>query len=419
MILHMLGGGPAQAGIIRRARELGHRIIVSDRNLQAPGVLLADFPSGASSFDSREVLADARKFGAQALMTAGTDQPVLTAARVSQQRNLPYFLSVDQALMVTNKKVMKQAMAQEGIPTMKFTFLKKGFREEELAGLRFPLVIKPLDSQGQRGVLKVASPEEIRNSIDLVLSFSREEEILAEEYYPSVELTISGWVEEGRSHILSLTDRVTVDNGPHLGVCLSHRYPSVREHDAKALEVLTQELTRMIGLERGPLYFQILHGEKGYIVNEIACRLGGAYEDEFIPWLCRVPLRDLMIEMTSREGYNAECLREVPSRKKGKFLSVQMFFCRPGIIDTQIGMDQVLTREGILSGSFLLINGTQIVCRQNSTQRAGYFIASGTSAEELNCRIRDAYRSLSITGTDGAEMIQFDRRMLFPDEQNM
>ncbi len=352
-------------------------------------------------------------------MTAGTDQPVLTAARVSEIRKLPYFLTVDQALMVTNKKVMKQAMAQRGIPTMKFTFLKKGFREEDLAGLSFPLVIKPLDSQGQRGVLKVDNPEEIRNHLDHVLSFSREEEILAEEYYPSVELTVSGWVEKGRSHILSLTDRVTIDNGPHLGVCLSHRYPSVRDHDSKTLEALTQELTCMIGLEEGPLYFQILYGERGYRVNEIACRLGGAYEDEFIPWLSGVPLRDLMIEMTSREGYNTESLRGVQEQKKGKFLSVQMFFCRPGIIQAQRGFEEVLSREGILSGAFLLKEGTRIVPRRNSTQRAGYFIACAASAEELNRRIRNAYRCLSITDPEDGEMIQFDRRMLFPYEKTL
>ncbi len=416
----MLGGGPAQTGIIRRAKQMGYRIVVSDRDPGAPGFAAADYVSRASSFDEKAVEEDARKFGSQALMTAGTDQPVLTAAKVSRKLGLPYFLTVPQALMVTNKKVMKQAMAKAGIPTMPFTFLKKGFRERALEGLRFPLVIKPLDSQGQRGVLKVDSPEEIRMSMDHVLSFSREDEILAEEYYShSAELTVSGWAEEGSPRILSITDRVTIDNGPHLGVCPSHRYPSVRHHDWNTLESLTARLTDMIGLKKGPLYFQILYGSSGYRVNEIACRLGGAYEDEFLPWLCGVPLRDLMIEMTAGEGYNTDCLIGLEKQRQGKFLSLQMFFCRPGIIRSQSGMEKVLTMEGILGGSFLLNRGVRVFSRENSTQRAGYFIAAGKNPAQLNQRVQDAYSELSIRDENNQEMIQFDRSMLFPDDSNV
>ena len=414
MILHMLGAGPAQLGIIRRMKELGYQVAVSDRDPHAPGLSEADFPSSASSFDSREVMQDAGAFSSEFLLTAGTDQPVLTAAVVSEKLGLPYFLDPSQAAVVTDKKVMKTAMLERGIPTMDFTFLKPGFRDEELNGLTFPLVIKPLDSQGQRGVLKVTSPDAIRRNIASVLGFSRQQEILAEEYYPSVELTISGWVEKGAPHILSITDRVTIDNGPHLGVCLSHRYPSVCHRDWDLLEDLTRDLTDMIGLKEGPLYFQILQGDQGYRVNEIACRLGGAYEDEFLPWLCGVPLQDFMIAMTARRRYNTDSLDKLTETRDGKFLSLQMFFCRSGILDSQNGMDKVVRQDGVLGGRFLLKEGTRIRERENSTQRAGYFIATAGNPEKLNRLIRDSYNILSMKSREGQEMIQFDQRMLYP-----
>lgn len=418
MIIHMLGGGPAQLSLIRRAKELGHKVVVSDQNPGAPGLELADYPSYASTFDEDAVLRDARSFHSDVLVTAGTDQPVLTAARVSAALNLPYFLTPSQALIVTNKKVMKQAFWDHGIPTMDFTFLKPGFHESELEGLRFPLVIKPLDSQGQRGVLRVENPGEIRRNISHVLSFSRQEEILAEEYYPSTELTVSGWVEKGDTHILSITDRVTVDNGPHLGVCVSHRYPSVCHKDWDQLEALTRKISSMIGLEKGPLYFQILSGDRGYRVNEIACRLGGAYEDEFLPWLCGVPLLDLMIEMTAGQDYNTDCLKHLARIRNGKYLSLQMFFSRPGRLASCEGMDKVLQSYHILNGRFLLPPGTEILPRENSTQRAGYFIAQGDNPRDLNRLIRESYDILQLKGQDGQNLIQFYERMLFPHEES-
>ncbi|OQY34342.1 MAG: hypothetical protein B6241_05000 [Spirochaetaceae bacterium 4572_59] len=418
MIIHMLGGGPAQVSLIRRAKDLGYKVVVSDLNPQAPGLKEADYPSLASTFDEEAVLRDARKFHSDFLVTAGTDQPVLTAARVSAALNLPYFLTPSQALVVTNKKVMKQAFRGHGIPTMDFTFLKPGFHDSELEGLHFPLVIKPLDSQGQRGVLRVENCEEIRRNISIVLSFSRQEEILAEEYYPSIELTVSGWVEKGRAHIFSITDRVTVDNGPHLGVCVSHRYPSLCHGDWDELEVLTAKITAMIGLKNGPLYFQILSGDRGYRVNEIACRLGGAYEDEFLPWLCGVPLLDLMIEMTAGSDYNSDYLNHLSRIREGKYLSLQMFFSRPGRLCSREGMEKVVQLENILNGRFLLPAGTKIFSRENSTQRAGYFIACGQNPHDLNRLIRESYDLLHLKGQDGRNLIQFYERMLFPYEES-
>ena len=414
MILHILGGGPGQISAINCVKEKGYEVLVSDLNPSAPGFLSADFKSYASTFDEEAVLADAVKYGSSFLMTTGTDQPVLTAARVSSRLGLSYFLTPQQALVVTNKKIMKNAFRNNNIPTMKFVILRDNFHDEELQQLQFPLVIKPLDSQGQRGVLKVYSISDIRDNIKKVLSFSREKEILAEEYYESRELTVSGWVQKGKTNILLITDRVTIDNGPHLGVCVSHRYPSLFHHKKKELSELVSRITSMIGLDSGPVYYQILMGDKGFQVNEIACRLGGAYEDEFIPDMTGVPLLDLMVDLTTGKNFTPLSQTDIHEKLSGKYLSLQMFFAKKGVISHQGGMERVLSMEGILNGKFLLKIGTKIVSRENSTQRAGYFIVTGSSPEEVNDRIKIAYDHLILEDESGQSMIQFYNRMMFP-----
>lgn len=414
MILHMLGAGPAQVGIIERMKERGFQVAVSDMNPRAAGLALADYPSRASTFDPDAVIDDARRIGSDRFLTAGTDQPVLTCALASERLGKPYFLTSEQALMVTNKRVMKSAMARRGIPTSPFVFLSRDFREGDLAGLSFPLVVKPLDSQGQRGVVRVESIQEIRGIMDHVLSFSRCDEILAEEYYPSREVTVSGWVGKGRARILSLTDRATVDNGPHLGVCVSHRYPSLVHRCWEELAEITQELTNMVGLKEGPVYFQILHGEKGFLVNEIACRLGGAYEEEYIPPLCGVSLREMMIDLASGQRNPSILPADLSSRREGKFMTVQMFFARPGRLARLSGMDMIRRRKGVLAGQFLLSPGTLIERRENSSQRAGYFIALSNSRNRINSLIKQCYQDLSLTDDEGQEMLEFHHEMLFP-----
>ncbi|MBF9014246.1 MULTISPECIES: ATP-grasp domain-containing protein [unclassified Oceanispirochaeta] len=414
MTVHVLGGGPAQLNLIRLLKDRGHKVAVSDMNPDSPGLALADFPSPASSFDPAAVAEAARTASSDCLLTLGTDQPVLTAALVSEELDLPYFLSSAQARLVTNKKDMKQMFLSEGIPTAPFRLISPDFKDEELEDLNFPLVIKPLDSQGQRGVLKVRNTAEIRDHMQEVLGYSRECEILAEEYYPSEEITLSGWVYKGNLHIFSITDRVTIENDPYMGVCISHRYPSVFHQDWDELESLSRKICHTVGLQEGAVYFQILGGEKGFFVNEIACRLGGAYEDEFLPALCGVDPLELLIDQTTGEGYNWSRPEEMTAKRQGRYFSLQMFFCRPGKIMKQSGMDQLLQFPGTGKGRFLLKEGTSIGNRENSTQRAGYFFIYGNSPADINKKIDLAYESLEILDEQGRQMIELEKRMYFP-----
>jgi biotin carboxylase len=400
--------------LIRRIKEKGHRVAVSDMNPSAPGLALADYPSVASSFDTDAVIRAARKAGTERFLTLGTDQPVLTAARASEALNLPYFLNVPQARLVTNKADMKEMFRDQGIPAAPYRLLEPGFRDSELEGLRFPLVIKPLDSQGQRGVLSVGRADEIRSRMDEVLGFSRENRILAEEFYPSREITLSGWVYRGKPWLFSITDRETVENDPYMGVCVSHRYPSRFHRDWDELEELSARICRAVGLKEGPIYFQILGGEQGYRLNEIACRLGGAYEDEFLPGLCGADPLDLLIEQTINPDYTWDHPETMAELREGKYFSLQMFFCRPGEIRSQQGMDRVLGIPGVRRGRFLLPDGTVIRNRENSTQRAGYFFMDGGSPEEINGMIDRAYERLEIRDEEGRNMIERSKRMYFP-----
>ncbi len=423
MILHILGGGPGQLSVVRRCRAMGITAFVTDINPDAPGCIEADFTVKASTFDAAETESAARRFQAEtgkhidALLVTGTDQPVLTAARTAAGLGIPYFLDESRALLVTNKKAMKSRLAAAGIPVAPYRIVRRGFKDADISGLHFPVVSKPLDSQGQRGVYRLDNKERLRSRFDEVLGFSRCDEILVEEYYPSDELTLSGWLVNGRLHILSLTDRVTVDNLPGIGVCIAHHYPSKYCGRLDEIRLLTERIIEAFGLTEGPVYFQYLvgrdssSGEQGrIIVNETACRLGGAYEDEFIPYITGIDILDVMIKMSCRRDYDPSVFNKL--RQQG-VVSLQMFFCNEGEIVSQSGMVEVLNMRGVIGGAFLLKPGTIIRNRLNSTQRAGYFIVCCDDRDEADSVVREAYSKLWIKNHDGKNMIQFYDKMLF------
>ncbi len=83
---------------------------------------------------------------------------------------------------------------------------------------------------------------------------------------------------------MTMTDRVTFSEDNKIGVCVSHEHPSVHiENYGDTAKRLTEKIVNAFEIENGPIYFQFLVGKEGMLVNEIACRIGGAYEDQFIP----------------------------------------------------------------------------------------------------------------------------------------
>lgn len=231
-------------------------------NPECPGAFEADLFVKASTFSSQETYSAAKKAEIDAIFTLGTDQPVLSVAVTADKMKVPAGISGEAALGVTNKRIMKPIFQKGGIPTCKFQLISNKSKSEDLNGLSYPLVIKPVDSQGQRGVYKVDNWKELKEFLPDVLSYSREDNIRVEEYYQSDEITISGWSVDNQFYPLTITDRVTISNGPHIGVCTSHEYPSkYMENYKDEIITISEKIVTSFSITNGPVYIQMLIGE--------------------------------------------------------------------------------------------------------------------------------------------------------------
>lgn len=406
MKLLILGGGNCQVNAILRAKQKGHTVIVSDYYEDAPGKAFCDYRELTSTFDVKGNIEVGKKYNIDGIMTMGTDQPVYTVAKVTDALNLPSCVDVPTSKAVTNKKVMKNIFKANDIPTVDFVFLKKGFSDDELKDIKFPVVIKPLDSQGQRGIYKLYSPQEIREHIDNTLSFSSEEEILVEKYYKHDEITVSGWVENDDVHVLTVTDRVTYDQEDHIGICIAHDFPS-KHLKAYYNEItkITDDIVKSFGIHNGPIYFQMLIGDEGIKVNEIACRLGGAYEDELIPLVTGVDILEMMIDFSLGISIDYHQLRDYNLAYNQKKASVQLFFAKPGKIKLLGNMDKIKELPGVIQAKFNFKPDDILPEITNATQRAGYMLIEGEDKEILNRNIKEAYDELEMYDTNGSNMI--------------
>lgn len=406
MKLLILGGGNNQINAIKRSEEKGITTIVSDYYEDAPGKQITDFGELVSTFDVEGNINIAKKYNVDGIMTLGTDQPIYTVAEVANELRLPSFLKVATAKAVTNKRVMKKAFTHNKIPTVNYALINKYFKEEELNNIKFPVVIKPVDSQGQRGIYKLDSIDEIREKLEDTLSYSREDVALVEEYYESEEITISGWVQGGNTYIILVTDRVTFSNNQHIGICLAHDFPSkhLYKHHEDIYNI-TGQIVEAFKIQDGPIYFQMLVGDEGIKVNEVACRIGGAYEDQLIPLLTGIDILDMVIDYSLGKEVDYTKLKGYDLLENNKKASVQLFFAKPGKITYLSDMTEIKKLPGVIEGKFNFKVGDKLKQIVNATARAGYMIIIGEDEKLLANNINRAFQNLKIYDSHGNNLV--------------
>lgn len=386
----LLGGSNCQKNALIHGKVQGYEMILADYSPAPAAGQYADAHVPVSTFDDSGCTDAAKAYHVHGVMTMGTDQPVLTAAQVAQALNLPSFLSEEEARAVTNKKIMKTLFKENDVPTVPFTFIRQDMDlndlwhrdfAERFQGFSNQLVLKPLDSQGQRGVYRLPSAKEIPHYLPQTLSFSREEEALLEAFYPSDEITISGWVDQSELFILTVTDRLLLEDPVHIGICSAHRFPSIHMSRYDEIEGICQQIVSAFAIKNGPLYVQMLVGHKGIMVNEVAARIGGAFEDVIIPKISSFDILDGVMKGCLGLPVETHMLKDYDCRRVPFHASVQLMFADPGEIAYITPLEELKGWPGVLDAGYNYKEGETIPPIANATARFGHCVFWGSPQE--------------------------------------
>jgi biotin carboxylase len=408
-MLQVLGGGRLQKRIIQQAESQGISVVVIDKDTEAPGKAIATHCFDISTNDYESNLRIAKEMNINGILTIGTDQPVITATRIAEDLKLPSFITSKTALLATNKEQMKLVCRENNIPIANFTILQGEIAtiKETIDGLKPPWVVKPADSQGQRGVAIVKEMNSLFSHIEEAREYSKSSTVIIEEYSDGYEITASAWVRAGRVYLLVLTDRVTYFNPPTLGICLAHLFPSVYGSAQLApIKALLEKVVHAFGIEEGPLYVQIIITHRGPILNELACRIGGGHEDELIPIVTGIDIRQWLIDFAISGGYKFEPYEFSYEDVKQHF---GVFFIAVNDLDVVEEVEELqsqVTSPDLLWGEFYIKRGDSVRPLQNATDRVGAFIVKAEDRESLLRNAKNVYSNLVIKGGKTENLVE-------------
>lgn len=279
----MLGAGFMQGVAIRSARAHGWHVVAVDGNPEAICRGIADRFEPVDLKDRDGLIALARSLkasgGLDGVFTAATDFSASVAA-VAEACCLPGH-SLEAALNASDKLRMRECFRRSSVPSPAFAGVDETGRGGILSvlaqkGIKFPVVVKPVDNMGARGCRKVDSSQDLDSAISDAIRYSRTGQAIVEEYMEGPEFSVEALVYDGEIHMTGFADRHIFF--PPYFIEMGHTIPTGLPEDAiDSLIGVFKDGVRALGLSHGAAKGDIKLTSKGPMIGEIAGRLSGGY----------------------------------------------------------------------------------------------------------------------------------------------
>lgn len=278
----LLGGSAQQLVAIEKAKELGYYTVLCDYLLDNPGQYIADKYYPVSTTDCESLYSIAKNEQVEGILAYASDPAALPAAIVAEKLNLPTN-PVESVKILGLKHHWRNFLKDNNFAYPQHFQFESNILIEELAKeieeFSFPLVVKPTDSSGSKGVSIINETEELNKAISYAKSYSRNNELIIEEYieksFPSV---IGGdiFVWDGKIVLYGLMECLRdLTNSPLIPI--GEKKPLLVSEDEESL--IKSELQRVIttlDIRFGELNVEILL-DKNHKVHflELGPRAGG------------------------------------------------------------------------------------------------------------------------------------------------
>jgi biotin carboxylase len=369
----ILGAGTMQIPALTTARKKGWRVIAMDGNPRAPGIPIADIFEPIDLREQETLLARARFYketsGLDGIFTAGTDFSV-SVAFIAQNLGLPG-IPIQVAQNATNKARMRQLFATHHIPSPAFiSCTASEFDKLSTFNGSFPVVVKPVDNMGARGVQMVTDPSRLQAACEKALTFSRTGAIIVEELINGPEFSVDALVYQGQIHAFGIADRHIYF--PPFFVELGHTFPSSAPKEIlENVEEVFRRGIQALGIDNGAAKGDIFHTSRGAVVGEIAARLSGGYMSGWTcPYACGLDITEAAMNIALGLPPGDLGPRKAWTSAERAFISI------PGETAGVLGLNQALEVPGIQDIFTRAEPGSPLKFPENNVEKCGNVISA-------------------------------------------
>lgn len=242
--LVIIGASDLQLPLIEKAKAMNLETHVFAWAAGDVGETAADHFYPISIVETDEIIRECKRIKPDGVATIASDLAAITVIKVAKALNLPSN-PMETATIATNKYAMRKTFQEAGIPTPRFLMVAAEDNLSMVDSFRFPIIVKPTDRSGSRGIYKLNNPDGLAEAVREACNQSFEKKAIIEEYIEGKEYSCECITQSGKHHMLSITKKFTT-GAPHF-IEIGHTEPSglsddtvekVREQIYRALDAL-------------------------------------------------------------------------------------------------------------------------------------------------------------------------------------
>ena len=380
--LLMLGGSQLQISAIKKARELGHYVITCDYLEDNPGHQFSHEYHNVSITDKDAVLELAKKLKVDGIVCYVADSGAETVAYVAEKLGLPSY-SAKSIDILTNKDKFRLFQQENGfnIPRAK-GYSSYEEAKDDFHNFKMPVMIKPVDSSGSKGISKIDSLELLKEKVTNAMNHSRTKRFIIEEYIENYGPHVGGdgFCVNGKLVFRCFSNEYfsTKRLNPFVSILATWPYVMPERIQNKIHDEI-QRVLSLLNMQTGALNFDIrVDAKENVYIIEMAPRNGGDLNPNAIKYATGVDL----IEYTIKAALGEDCSDLKMIDPKGYWATYVLDSPNNGVLKA-IEIEEEFRKNNIVEFDSVVKKGERIYALSGSHEKIGIMILKFASMNEM------------------------------------
>lgn len=381
--LMLLGGLRYLLPVIEEAHKLGVHVITADYLPDNIAHKYSDEYCNVSIIDKEAVLKAAQELQIDGILSHAVDPGVVSAAYVAEQMGLPFQCSYKAACILQDKSLFRQFLADNGFNCPH----AKGYNKAEDAlkdvdYFEWPVIVKPVDSAGSKGVTKVEDPKDLSAAIETALASSISKNFIIEDFLEKEGFSVGSesFVVNGKLLYNGFYDQYFNDEASNPYTPSAEVWPSTMKKEyQEEIKSELQRLVTLLGITTGLFNVEcrVCKNGKAYLM-EVSPRAGGNRLAEMLNHAADVNIN--AAETRKAIGLPVGNIHE--PNYKGHFAILVLHAEKEGIFD-YVSIDESFRKEHVIEEEVRVNQGDKVTSFSGANAALGTLFLKFDTREEL------------------------------------
>lgn len=401
--LLMLGTSYASCEMIKYAKSQGVYTVVTDylEPTKSVAKLVADEFWMINTADIDLLEHKCREEGINAVICGISEFNLEVSMELCKRLNLPHYCTPEAWHYSRNKADFKALCRKLGAPVPKDYEISDALTDEELDKVQYPVMCKPVDLSGNRGISYCYSKNDLRQAYKYARSLTKSNKIIVEKMLHGEEWWSGYAISNGDIRLISLNAMYAQPGEPKNCYTITTTLSSHVERFVEEVNPKIEEVLRAVGCKEGYAWVQVMLDDDGHFyIIEMGYRLSGEMIFTTFKEFCNCNIIKMLVDYS----LGMETKSQLPQSQKHPYKriasGIELWTNKSGIIKEYRGIEELRKMPGVL---FETLN--QIGDSVSQYRPVGCISFCSEDVEDLISMLKKINDSIQVLNEEGEDMV--------------